>query len=176
MTRKKPHGSAGPDPESINPHYSHRGARVAPHPKQPDPATWDREEMRALLRRHDFPRVFQQLQKIGYSQLHIGRLTGQTQPEISAIIHGRRPISYYLIRRIVRGLGIPPGHAGVSWCDCDTTTTAPGDPPEETSPAPDPQSIADTWELAQRIDRLVEAAHLPDCCQHRPSTNNDNPA
>ena len=123
MTSTNTPSSAGPDLDSINPHYSRRGARVVPHPGQPDPATWDRPEMRAMLQCHDFTRVYQLLQKIGYSQLHIGRLTGQSQPEVSAIIHGRRLISYHVIRRIVHGLGIPPGHAGVSWCNCQQQPT-----------------------------------------------------
>jgi hypothetical protein len=118
-----------PPPHILNPNYSHRGGRVIPHPGIPDPATWDRPRMRDALRCHNFTRVYQLLQHEGYSQQHIGHLTGQTQPEVSAIIHGRRIIAYHLIARIALGLRVPPGHVGVCWCNCQpapTTNSADG--------------------------------------------------
>jgi transcriptional regulator with XRE-family HTH domain len=74
--------------------------------------------MRQALYQHDFITVYRLLQRIGYSQNAIGQLTGQSQPEISAILHGRRVISYSVIARIADGLGIPRGYLGLSWCDC----------------------------------------------------------
>ena len=124
MTSTDNPSSDTPKPENLDPLYSHRGGRTVPAPGKPEPATWDRPEMRALLRRHDFTRVYQLLQRIGYSQQHIGRLTGQSQPEVSAIIHGRRILTYHLITRIAYGLGIPPGHVGTSWCNCQQQPTS----------------------------------------------------
>ncbi|MBI3688328.1 MAG: helix-turn-helix transcriptional regulator [Actinobacteria bacterium] len=77
--------------------------------------------MRAALARHDLSAVYRMLQQHGYGQNTIGALTGQSQPEVSGIIHGRQVRHYDLLARIAHGLGIPPGHLGLAWCthpDC----------------------------------------------------------
>lgn len=79
---------------------------------------WYRPELLAAIVARDFTTVYRQLQKIGFTQQRIGEHTKQSQPEISAIIHGRKIISYDVIRRIVRALGIPPCLAGVGTCCC----------------------------------------------------------
>jgi hypothetical protein len=53
-------------------------------------AEFERPEMRTALAARDITRVFRLLQKIGFSQQRIAAMTGQSQPEVSAIIHGRR--------------------------------------------------------------------------------------
>ena len=74
--------------------------------------------VRAALAAHDISTVYRLLQAAGYSQKQIAAWTGQSQPEVSAILHGRRVISYAVLARIADGLGIPRGYLGLSWCGC----------------------------------------------------------
>lgn len=55
-----------------------------------DREQWDRPEMRATLAVRDIAVMFRLLPKIGFSQQRIAALTGQSQPEFSAIIHDRK--------------------------------------------------------------------------------------
>ncbi len=80
-----------------------------------DPAEWERPEMRSALAGRDICRVYRLLQKIGFSQQRIAALTGQSQPEVSAIIHGRKIMSYDVLSRIADGLGIPREYMGLSY-------------------------------------------------------------
>jgi predicted XRE-type DNA-binding protein len=82
----------------------------------PDPEIWHELRVRQALEEADFGAVFRELQRYGYSQARIGHLTGHTQPEVSAIIHGRRVHAFSVVRRIGRGLGIPPALLGLA-CD-----------------------------------------------------------
>src|SRR6266511_2778958 len=86
--------------------------------KKPDVATWQRPEMHAALADRDVTKVFQLLQRVGYSQQRIAALTGQSQPEVSAIIHGRKVMAYDVLLRVADGLGVPRGLAGLSSCGC----------------------------------------------------------
>jgi transcriptional regulator with XRE-family HTH domain len=74
--------------------------------------------MRAALGCQDIGEVYKLLQAAGYSQQAIASWTGQGQSEVSAIIHGRRVISYQVLSRIADGLGISRGYLGLSWCAC----------------------------------------------------------
>jgi transcriptional regulator with XRE-family HTH domain len=74
--------------------------------------------MQAAVTVRDFTMVYRLLQKIGFSQQKIAALTGQSQPEVSAIIHGRKVMAYDVVLRTVEGLGIPRGLAGMSFCRC----------------------------------------------------------
>jgi transcriptional regulator with XRE-family HTH domain len=47
------------------------------------------------------------LNAAGYSQRAIGRLTGQSQSEVSEILNGREVVSVLLLERIADGLGCP---------------------------------------------------------------------
>jgi transcriptional regulator with XRE-family HTH domain len=73
--------------------------------------------MRAALGARDVTRVYRLLQKLGYSQQRIAALTGQSQPEVSAIIHGRKVMAYEVLSRIADGLGIPRGYLGLAYSD-----------------------------------------------------------
>jgi transcriptional regulator with XRE-family HTH domain len=84
--------------------------------------------MRAALGARDITRVFRLLQKVGFSQQRIAALTGQSQPEVSAIIHGRRVMAYDVLARIADGLGIPRGAMGLAYVDAAGMLVAP--PPE----------------------------------------------
>ncbi|HSV68246.1 MAG TPA: helix-turn-helix transcriptional regulator [Mycobacteriales bacterium] len=71
--------------------------------------------MRAVLAERDITRIYRMLQTYGYSQQHIAVLTGQSQPEVSAIIHGRRVMAYDVLSRIADGLSFPRGLAGLAY-------------------------------------------------------------
>ena len=98
---------------------------------QVDPAEWERPEMRAALAERDITRVYRLLQKIGFSQQRIAAMTGQSQPEVSAIIHGRKVMAYDVLSRICNGLGAPRGYMGLSYDTqpADQTVTPPSDRP-----------------------------------------------
>ena len=87
----------------------------------PDKATWQHAEMRSAVQVRNFTAIYRLLQKQGYSQQRIAALTGQSQPEVSAIIHGRKVQAYDVMLRIVDGLGIPRGLAGFATCTCTDT-------------------------------------------------------
>jgi transcriptional regulator with XRE-family HTH domain len=78
------------------------------------PEEWERPDMRAALADRDITRTYRLLQKIGFSQQRIAALTGQSQPEVSAIIHGRKVMAYDVLLRIADGLGIPRAYMGLS--------------------------------------------------------------
>ena len=93
-------------------------------PCPPDPVTWDEPAMRAGLAARDVTRVYRLLQKLGYSQHRIAAMTGQSQPEVSAIIHGRRVMAYDVLSKIADGLGVPRGYMGLA--DTETPAAAEG--------------------------------------------------
>jgi hypothetical protein len=82
-----------------------------------DPGEWERPEMRAVLAVRDMTGVYRSLQKLGFSQQRIGAMTGQSQPEVSAIIHGRKVMAYDVLERSAEGLGIPRGYLGLSYAE-----------------------------------------------------------
>jgi hypothetical protein len=84
----------------------------------PPDVNWFRPQMLAAVVARDFATIYRQLQKIGFTQQRIGEHTKQSQPEVSAIIHGRKVLDYYLIKRIISRLGIPPCLAGLGTCCC----------------------------------------------------------
>jgi len=83
----------------------------------PEPETWDPPEMRAALNVQDVTRMYRLLQKRGYSQQQIAAMVGQSQPEVSAVIHGRKVMAYDVLSRIADGLGIPRGYMGLAYTD-----------------------------------------------------------
>jgi predicted XRE-type DNA-binding protein len=96
----------------------------------PDKETWQHAEMRAAVQVRNFTAIYRLLQKQGYSQQRIAALTGQSQPEVSAIIHGRKVQAYDVMLRIVDGLGVPRGLAGFATCTCTDAE------PDVSAPAP----------------------------------------
>jgi transcriptional regulator with XRE-family HTH domain len=76
--------------------------------------------LRASLAAQDVQALFRWLQARGWSQLQIGMATGQSQPEVSAILKGRQVQAHALLLRIAHGLGIRPGYMRLSSCvACD---------------------------------------------------------
>jgi len=94
----------------------------------PDRALWEHPAMRAVLAARDVTRLYRLLQKHGYSQQRIASMTGQSQPEVSAIIHGRRIMAYDVLSRIADGLNIPRGYLGLAYTD---NASGGGDVPAE---------------------------------------------
>ena len=90
---------------------------------RPDPKIWTRPAMRQALAGMDIGAVYRILQAQGFSQQRIAALTGQSQPEVSAILRGRRVIAYLVLARIADGLGIPPSYLGLACLDCPHITT-----------------------------------------------------
>ena len=93
-----------------------------------DPAVWDEPVMHRALAARDVSAVYQLLCNVGLSQSQISRLTGQGQSEVSEILNGRKVVSYVVLERICRGLGIPRGHMGLAYDE----TCHPAPPPDET--------------------------------------------
>jgi transcriptional regulator with XRE-family HTH domain len=90
---------------------------------RPNPTVWTDPAIRQALAAHDIGAVFRALQHLGFSQATIGDLTKQSQPEVSAIVHGRRVHSLAVLARIAEGLGIPGGYLGLTCCPCPHTAT-----------------------------------------------------
>ena len=93
-------------------------------PKPPpvvDPTWWTLPEVRSILAGRDITGLFKWLQKRqGWSQQQIGSLTGQSQPEVSAILHGRRITAYDVMVRVADGLHVPRLLMGLGSClACD---------------------------------------------------------
>jgi transcriptional regulator with XRE-family HTH domain len=78
---------------------------------------WDRPELRAALRNRDIARVFTAAKSCGLSQRDIGRLTGQSQSEITRIVGGRKVVTIGLLERISDGLDIPRGYLGIAYTE-----------------------------------------------------------
>lgn len=85
-------------------------------PPEPDPSWWDDPELRPDLARQDVAALYRFLQRRGWSQNQIGQATGQSQPEVSAILKGRRVTSYEVLVRVADGFAMPRGYLGLSGC------------------------------------------------------------
>jgi len=110
----------------------------APVLARPDPVLWEDPQMRSAWAWRDITRVYRILQRHGLSQQRIAALTGQSQPEVSAIIHGRKAMAYDLIERVAEGLGVPRGYAGLSYCLHDTEHRHPTTPATAAPTPPGP--------------------------------------
>jgi transcriptional regulator with XRE-family HTH domain len=80
-----------------------------------DPALFEREDLRVALAGHDIGAVYRALQDLGVAQRRIAALTGQSQSEVSEIVHGRAVHDYRVLVRIAEGLGIPRDRMGLSF-------------------------------------------------------------
>jgi transcriptional regulator with XRE-family HTH domain len=94
--------------------------------------------MRPLLTTRDVTRVYRQLQKIGFTQQRIAAITGQSQPEVSAILHGRRVMAYDVLYRIFSSLGVPLCLVGLASCCPCCPHQPPGDGAGQPLPPPVP--------------------------------------
>lgn len=86
-------------------------------PEQINPAIWDEPEMRIAVAARDISTVYRRLRAYGARLREIGKLTGQSQSEVSEIIKGRQVIAYDVLERIADGLGIPRGYMGLAYAD-----------------------------------------------------------
>jgi len=106
--------------------------------QRPDPAEWERPELRAVLAARNITVLFRFLQKLGFSQQKIAAWCGMSQPEVSAIIHGRQVQAYDVLERVVVGLGIPRTYVGLGFKACTCTCTC--ETPRREAGAPEPDS------------------------------------
>ncbi|MGH3807185.1 MAG: helix-turn-helix domain-containing protein, partial [Pseudonocardiaceae bacterium] len=72
-----------------------------------DPTILATPAMRAALTARDISQVYRLLNAAGVSQRTIAALVGQSQSEVSEIIHGRQVQAYAVLHRICTGLGVP---------------------------------------------------------------------
>ncbi|HSV66170.1 MAG TPA: transcriptional regulator [Mycobacteriales bacterium] len=105
-----------------------------------EPEEWERPEMRAALAERDIMRIYRLLQNIGFSQQRIAALTGQSQPEVSAIIHGRKVMAYDVLARIADGLGVPRGYMGLAYAGESGQQARPVQPAGPSAPGGEPES------------------------------------
>jgi transcriptional regulator with XRE-family HTH domain len=102
---------------------------------------WMRPAMLSALAGHDVSDIYRRLQRIGFSQSRIAALTGQAQPEVSAIVNGRQVSAYNVLARITYGLHIPPCLIGLGFGSCGTGCQS------------HPQSLANELQF---LDQLAE--------------------
>ncbi|MBI3685781.1 MAG: transcriptional regulator [Actinobacteria bacterium] len=79
------------------------------------PTVWEHREMRMALAFRDLKAVYERLQRVGVSQRHIARLTGQSPSEVYEILKGRRVMAHDVLVRVADGLGIPRGYMGLAY-------------------------------------------------------------
>jgi transcriptional regulator with XRE-family HTH domain len=84
-------------------------------------------DARAALACRDITAVYRLLTDAGVSQAQIAYATGQRQPDVSAVINGRRVQSIAVLERIADGLGVPRGWMGMAY----TAGREPEPAPEE---------------------------------------------
>ncbi|MGH3854613.1 MAG: helix-turn-helix domain-containing protein [Pseudonocardiaceae bacterium] len=71
--------------------------------------------MRAALTARDIGALYRLLRRVGVSQRRIAELTGQSQSEVSEILHGRQVLNVRVLERIADGLGTSRARLGVSY-------------------------------------------------------------
>lgn len=93
------------------------GVRWSAMPELPplDPALFESKALRAALADRDVTAVYRLLVAAGVSQRHIASVTGQSQSEVSAIVHGRVVMGYDVLVRICTGLGVPRSAMGLAY-------------------------------------------------------------
>ena len=115
-------------------------------PSRPPVGTWKRPLMAAAIATRDFTRVYRLLNKTGITQRELAALAGQSQPEVSAVIQGRKVMAYDVMLRIIDGFGIPRSLAGLCRYDCcdrgRVVATPPSTEPQMTTPEPTGESEA----------------------------------
>lgn len=89
-----------------------------------DRAVWEQRAMRVALADRDVSKVYNLLIAADVPQRQIAEATGQSQSEISEILHGRRVTSYNLLVRIADGLGVPRGWMGLAYAGINVAATA----------------------------------------------------
>ncbi|MFL6145279.1 MAG: helix-turn-helix domain-containing protein [Labedaea sp.] len=78
--------------------------------------------MREALARRDVAAVYRLLVAAGVAQRTIGRLTRQSQSEVSDIVNGRQVQAYDVLVRIADGLGVARGWLGLAYDEVDPST------------------------------------------------------
>jgi predicted XRE-type DNA-binding protein len=89
---------------------------IGAEPQRPGPTLWLRPDMRTALAARDTTRIYRALRTIGYSQQTIAAFVGQSQPEVSTIVNGRKVMAYDVLLRMAEGLSAPLCLAGMGRC------------------------------------------------------------
>lgn len=84
-----------------------------------DSSFFDEPKMREALRQRDIGRVYRLLVNHGVSQRYLAELVGQSQSEVSEILHGRQVQSYDVLVRVAEGLGVSRSAMGLAYAGCD---------------------------------------------------------
>jgi transcriptional regulator with XRE-family HTH domain len=84
-----------------------------------DPAIFEPPDMRRALVQRDIATVYRVLLDCGVPQRRLGELVGQSQSEVSEILHGRKVQSYDVLERIANGLGVSRGVMGLAYANDD---------------------------------------------------------
>ena len=81
-----------------------------------DPELFASADMHAAITKRDIATVYRLLNKAGIAQRTIAAATGQSQSEVSDILHkGRQVMAYDVLVRICTGLVIPRGMMGLAY-------------------------------------------------------------
>ena len=121
----------GPHPTA---HYRHT-VNTARSEALIDSAWWRDPRLRPSLAAGDVGALFRWLHAHGWSQMQIANATGQSQPEVSAIMKGREVKAHSVLLRIARGLHIQLGYMRLSSCTICYDDAPDGRPhPEEDDP------------------------------------------
>ncbi|MEO7193352.1 MAG: helix-turn-helix transcriptional regulator [Pseudonocardiaceae bacterium] len=122
-----------------------------------DPAFFDDDEVRAALAARDIGALYGLLRRVGVSQRRIAELTGQSQSEVSEILHGCQVLNVRVLERIADGFGLPRIRMGLSYGE-DTPPAA-----KEVTKATKRRVLittAMTTALRQATHPLAEPVHL----------------
>jgi transcriptional regulator with XRE-family HTH domain len=116
---------------------SHPGPQQLPCP--PPQWVWEQPPIRAAVAARDISTLYRLLTRLGYSQQRIAAMVGQSQPEVSAILRGRKVMAYDVLSRIAGGLHIPRGYMGLAYTHpTDPTTAHTADKPAGTTQPANP--------------------------------------
>ncbi|MEO7195289.1 MAG: helix-turn-helix transcriptional regulator [Pseudonocardiaceae bacterium] len=121
------------------------------------PEFFDEDAVRAALAARDIGALYGLLRRVGVSQRRIAELTGQSQSEVSEILHGRQVLNIRLLERIADGFGMPRTRMGVSYGE-DTPPAA-----KEVNKATKRRVLIAagmTTALRQATQPLVDPVHL----------------
>jgi transcriptional regulator with XRE-family HTH domain len=73
--------------------------------------------VRAALATHDIAKVFRFAQDSGITQRELAVMVRMSQPEVAAVLKGRRVQAYHVLERICEGLEVPREYMGLAYSE-----------------------------------------------------------